>query len=190
MKGLAVAPVSPRPGGPAVFKKVAEIAAHYQVVRNTVYQWFREANPPPGRKGHWKRSEIDKWLESRPKWKRQVQEPARESLQMREAKAKVRKLEAAAKRAEQQAREGDKQFVTVLVVNQFLGEFFSTLRRNAQAIPADMAAAYPEEWRDRVRGDLTNRMELLLNQMADFAEVFEPPKEEGSTGEEEEDSED
>lgn len=161
------------------FATVDQVAAHYNVGRRTVFEW-KNARPPmpshdvPGKPSVYYQDEIDAWLELRKKKKPVDENEAAKQrrLQLEELEAKVRKENALADQHEVKAKALDPVFVSALQVNQFLATFFAELRKNVRAIPSEMCASYPKEFRDIVKQDLSDRHELLLNQMGDWVEEF------------------
>lgn len=149
----------------------------------------------PGKPGNFDIDEIREWMICE-KLDRKPQEdddsPTAEKfqkLQYQLEKAKTRKEKALAVQHEIKARLIDPKFVSSLEVNQFFSEFFTELRRNLVAIPVDMCASYPASYRQSVQQDLLNRLELFLNQMADFVDKFNA-EHQITTGEHDLDSQD
>lgn len=163
-----------------VFPTLIDVARHYGVTRKCVNDWTNEANPMPGVKPNFRKSEIDQWLQSRPgAMKRKLKsEPSTGSgneiaeLQLKTERAKARKETALADQHEIKVKLIDPRFVSAVEVNQLFSEFFIELRKNTTAIPVDMCAAYPASIRVDLQKDLSQRLNLLLNQMGDFVERF------------------
>ncbi len=169
-----------------VVATLGEVARHLEISTRTVESWRRRPNPMPGRQGAYDIEEIREWiicegLQREPDFPGDSDdegggdEPTAkkfQKLQFELEKAKTRKEKALAAQHEIKAKLIDPEFVSSLEVNQFFGEFFADLRRNLLAIPVDMCAAYPNNYRAAVQKDLTNRLELFLNQMGDFVDRF------------------
>lgn len=161
-----------------------EVARQLEISTRTVESWRRRPNPLPGRQGAYDIDEIRDWMICEglqrkepdfPEDEDDADEPTAKKfqrLQFELEKAKARKEKALAAQHEIKAKLIDPEFVSSLEVNQFFGEFFAELRRNLLAIPVDMCAAYPTSYRAAVQKDLTNRLELFLNQMGDFVDKF------------------
>ena len=169
-----------------VVATLGEVARQLEISTRTVESWRRRPNPMPGRQGAYDIDEIREWMiceglqrEREPDFSEDQDDGGDEptakkfqKLQFELEKAKTRKEKALAAQHEIKAKLIDPEFVAALEVNQFFGEFFAELRRNLLAIPVDMCAAFPTSYRATVQKDLTNRLELFLNQMGDFVDKF------------------
>lgn len=142
-----------------------QVAARYGVSRDVVRRDWRHAGMPalPCR---WE--VIDAWRATLKKpMAGDAEDPLlhdAEVLQARRAKivADARFKEGQATVAQHKARRLATDLVSMEVVEKFLTGFFTETRVQLQRLPEEVAAAYPDAWRENLRDDLRQRVELIL----------------------------
>jgi len=143
-----------------------QVAARYGVSRDTVRRDWRNSGMP-ALPCPW--AAIDAWRET-------LKKPAAGSpgedplltdalvLQARRAKilAEAKFKEGQATVSQHRARQLASDLVSMATVEKFLVTFFTETRVQLQRLPEEVAAAYPDAWREQLRDDLRARVDLVL----------------------------
>lgn len=156
------------------------IAEHYGVGTRTVREWTKRVDPMPGKPGAYDIEEIDKWRSDtflKGKNQRAIggdgQGDEHQSLNRQLLETKVRKETSLARQNEIKAKKMDDEFVQVSVVEEWVSEFLRLQRDLLTSMPIEMFASAPDEVRKAYQPDLNARIEIHLNQMADWIERAE-----------------
>jgi predicted DNA-binding transcriptional regulator AlpA len=161
---------------PEIFRNVMEICHYFGVSRRAVYDWINgPGSPRRNEDGSFNKQEFIEWYAARKDARKLVATTGDEDKGIDEqlSLAKLRKENALASIHEIKAKLLDPEFISTMEANQFLTTFFGELRRNFLSLPVDMCASYPLSYREVVQEDLRARVEMVLNQMADWILEFQ-----------------
>ena len=163
---------------PNVALSQREVGEHFKVKLSTVKKWSGDGMP--GQKGHYDLEAIAKWVMANHKAKKPHRDKGDTELSEEAARAvaiqeieKAAKLELERKKLERVDRIEEGGLCRLDDVNRFITEFLTEFRQNLTRMVVDFSAGYGPKLQPSLREDLGARVELNLNQMADWAERLE-----------------
>ena len=156
---------------PRIVKTAKEVADHFEVSKQAVSQWKKRVDPMPGKSGHYDLDEIEAWHDST--FLKGKPGDSNNELMKEMLLAKIRKETALADQNEIKAKRMDEDYIPISDVLEWVTEFLTLQRKLITAMPVEMFADAPDEIRKIYQPDLKARMDIHLNQMADWIERVE-----------------